>query len=373
MARRRDDDEPDLRLRPVKPRTPRDDGRAWAKGFKLLMHYARTSRRARQGWGSSRGARRGQVRESRAYQQRCAVRAIYSKNATRGQWRAHGRYVARESATLETGAEAAGFNGSGQGIDIAHELDRWQSARDPLVWKLILSPEFGDRMDLERLTREVMKRMEQDLGTRLEWVAVSHHNTEHPHVHVALRGLRDDGQALRLERSYVKEGIRAIAAEACTRQLGYRTELDAAEAERREVFEKRYTSLDRAILNTATAEGSPYLNVVADPNRADLRGNAKLREQHIAARLVVLENMGLAEAAGPNAWHLKRDAEAVLRAMQRVNDHQKILAAQGPRRSLITRRPAISCRGSTRRSNAESATTPNTSRRWIANTSWFTI
>src|SRR5690349_7029717 len=149
MARRRDDDELDLRLRPVKPRAPRDDSRAWAKAFKLLMHYARTSRRAR---GSSGRGGRGQAREPRAYHQRCAVRAIYSKNATRGQWRAHGRYVARESATFATAGEGVGFNASGQGIDVAQELHQWQSAGDPLVWKLILSPEFGDRIDLERLT-----------------------------------------------------------------------------------------------------------------------------------------------------------------------------------------------------------------------------
>jgi type IV secretory pathway VirD2 relaxase len=26
--------------------------------------------------------------------------------------------------------------------------------------------------------------MEKDLDTGLEWIAVEHHNTEHPHVHV---------------------------------------------------------------------------------------------------------------------------------------------------------------------------------------------
>ena len=36
--------------------------------------------------------------------------------------------------------------------------------------------------------------MESDLGTRLEWVATAHYNTEHPHVHVALRGITDLNQ-----------------------------------------------------------------------------------------------------------------------------------------------------------------------------------
>jgi type IV secretory pathway VirD2 relaxase len=50
---------------------------------------------------------------------------------------------------------------------------------------MIVSPEFGERIDLNRLTRDLMGKMEKDLDTRLEWVAVPHFNTEHPHVHVA--------------------------------------------------------------------------------------------------------------------------------------------------------------------------------------------
>lgn len=40
------------------------------------------------------------------------------------------------------------------------------------LWKFIISPEFGDRLNLEKLTREMMDRVEHDLGTSLEWVAV---------------------------------------------------------------------------------------------------------------------------------------------------------------------------------------------------------
>ena len=45
---------------------------------------------------------------------------------------------------------------------------------------MIVSPEFGERIDLDRLTRDVMGRMGQDLGTTLDWAAVAHFNTEHP-------------------------------------------------------------------------------------------------------------------------------------------------------------------------------------------------
>jgi len=104
--------------------------------------------------------------------------------APRGQWRAHGRYIARETASQGRATEA-GFNTTERGIDIADRLGPWQSASDERMWKLIVSPEFGDRMDLVQLTRDLMQRMERDLGTRLEWLAASHFNTDNRHVHVA--------------------------------------------------------------------------------------------------------------------------------------------------------------------------------------------
>jgi type IV secretory pathway VirD2 relaxase len=76
--------------------------------------------------------------------------------------------------------------------------------------------------------------MEKDLGTDLEWVAVEHHNTEHPHAHVVVRGVRNDGAGLRMSRKYIQRGIRSAAEHLCTRQFGFRTELDAADAERRD-------------------------------------------------------------------------------------------------------------------------------------------
>ena len=83
-----------------------------------------------------------------------------------------GRYVARESATHEGDTAVAGFSTRQVGIDIAARLEDWQRANDERMWKLIVSPEFGDRVDLKRLTRYLMSEMQRDLGTPLEWMAV---------------------------------------------------------------------------------------------------------------------------------------------------------------------------------------------------------
>src|SRR6516225_7436929 len=258
------------------------------------MHHAGMSRRQRR-----RAFGRGGGLKRRPYNQRCAVRVMYAKNTTAGQWRAHGRYLARESATGKRNPKAVGFDSGRGSIDIAERLEGLQRAGDDRLWKLNVSPEFGDRMDLKRLTRDLVSRIERDLGTAFEWTAVAHYNTEHPHVHLALRGIDNEGRPLRLSQDYVKQGIREIAEDLCTRQLRYRTESDSAAAQRREVHQHRYTSLDRMIKRDAgdrEESGLPFFTVTKRPG-AGLR-RSPLAEVHTAERLRVLESMGLAENTG---------------------------------------------------------------------------
>jgi type IV secretory pathway VirD2 relaxase len=314
-----DDDRP-IRIRPRKARVPRHEAVAWTSGFRLLMHYARNHRKMSRGTGAAARPQAGHPRS-----QRCAVRVTYLNNRTRGQWKAHGRYLARESAR-DGRDDAAAFNSDRKAVDVVRELDQWQSSGDQRIWKVILSPEFGERIDLHRLTRDLAERIGADLGTNLEWLAVAHYNTEHPHIHMVIRGIKSDRQPLHFDRDYIRHGIREIAEDLCTRQLGYRTGLDAAEAERREISEARFTSLDRLILREVAdvTDDAPYFTVATD--RAGLSESMRLNR---IARLIVLQRMGLAESAGSNTWHVRRDIEEVLRAMQRTRDRQKTLAAHG--------------------------------------------
>jgi hypothetical protein len=325
------DDGRTIRLRPAKPRFARNEGAVWSSGFRLLMRYAGSSRMTRS--PTSGGKEKG----SRPYHQRCAVRVTYVQNKIRGQWKAHGCYLARESASVTTYPNTAGFSRDTEGIDISQRLEIWQRAGDETIFKLIISPEFGDRVDLTRLTRELIERMEDDLGTGLEWVGVEHHNTEHPHVHVAVRGIKADGRSLRLAREYVQSGIRNIAQDLCTRQLGYRTELDAADAERREVTEKRFTSIDRSLQRRAPPlnwEDEPeYFTVTMNLATSGSSGMTRLHREYEITRLAVLRQMGLAESAGPTVWRVRRDFEPILRAMPRTSEQTKNTSRQ--RRFII--------------------------------------
>jgi len=138
-----------FRLRPRKP-PARNERRVCASAYKIIMHHARMSGASKRGTGGSG------VKRSRPYFQKCAVRVMYSKNSKPGHWRAHGRYIARESATHEGDPGAVGFNTREESVDIAARLEAWQKANDERFWKLIVSPEFGDRTDLKRLTRDLM-------------------------------------------------------------------------------------------------------------------------------------------------------------------------------------------------------------------------
>src|SRR5947208_2881613 len=213
------------------------------------------------------------------------------------------------------------------GVDIAQRLDTWHKAGDERLFKIIVSPEFGDRIDLENHTRELMARMERDLNTDLEWVAVIHYNTEHPHVHIALRGVDQRGKSLRLPREYVKSGIRSRAEDLLTKELGHRTIDDAIEAQRREVNQFRFTSLDRMIQRQNPAQAD-YFVVQCDPAQPRV-GSFFRTQQHLAARLAQLERMELAEGLGQSLWRVRGDFAEVLRRMQRTRDRQKVLAAHG--------------------------------------------
>jgi hypothetical protein len=307
-----------FRLRPRAPRRTDDNSGFWPTALRRVLQLVQVTCKAErrvQTTSNCNMAKRG----GRWFAQRCAVRVTYSPNRTHGHWAAHGRYVVRERAAGENRQPSRGFDANSDEFDIVHTVAGWQNAGDPRMFKLILSPEFGERLDLKELTRQLLHRMEADLGKHLEWVAVSHFNTEHPHTHVLLRGFAD-GQEVRLVPRYIKVGIRKHAEDLCTAQLGYRTEADRAQARVREVDQARFTSLDFTLRGQNTAESdSP---ATPDHFIAVITGADPL----LARRLHVLRSMGLAEPIDGSRWQVREDFEAVLRSMKKTADRQQMLA-----------------------------------------------
>jgi hypothetical protein len=269
------------------------------------------------------------------------VRVTYASNRVRGQWRAHGKYVAREAATeapeRDTPGEresvpearagtreraAPGYDARASGVDVARQLDAWQGAGDPRVFKFILSPEFGDRVDLTQLTRDVLGDLERRLGRPLTWVAVNHYNTEHPHTHVALRGVGMDGKPVLLSREMVQRGLREIAQQAVTRQLGYRTRADRERAESRERVLTKVTVHDRRLRDVAELLPDGRLRVT--PHRAGAL--SALQREGLRERLRHLAALQLAKSDGRGSWLVQGDFDVALTALAESADRQRALA-----------------------------------------------
>ena len=313
-----------IRLRPRRSkRNPNDDPRRFAGALGSFLRLVQMTRRHR---GGKR--RSSQSRPSRLYGQRVSVRVTYSSNKNPGQWKAHGRYIARDTATQGGDPSRAGFDATRNDLNIASVLDKWQHAGDERFFKIIVSPEFGERLNLQDQTRKLLRRMEQDLRTRLEWVAAAHFNTEHPHVHIALRGKEQNGSPLVMTRDYIRSGIRTHAENLATEALGFRTERDAEEVRQREITQNRYTSLDRIIQRSSFGQSSWFVMTI-DVTGAGLSERERILQQNLSARLAYLEKMHLAKPIGPQQWAVQSDFESVLRTLQRTVDRQKMLAAHG--------------------------------------------
>lgn len=227
--------------------------------------------------------------------------------------KAHLRYLQRDGVTRE-GAPGDLYDGTKDRCDGTSFLDR--SDGDRHQFRFIVSAEDAiEYQDLKALTRRLMWQMEQDLGTKLDWIAVDHYNTGHPHTHIVLRGKDDRGKDLIIAREYLSRGMRERAAEIVTIDLGPRTDHEIQSRLRAEVEQERFTNLDRSLLRETGPDGTVRSGREQDTFRQTLR----------AGRLQKLKRLGLADEISPGRWHLSPDLEPILRRMGERGDIIKTL------------------------------------------------
>src|SRR3989441_3247766 len=267
-------------------------------------------RRRRQPSAAPRARGAGVVGGVRSHRRRSVVKVAYIRNRRAGAWRAHGAYLARDGAQ-RPGQRGLGFTANRDDLDLAATLGAWQAAGDARLWKAIISPEQGAELDLRVHARALVRQMEHDLGTRLEWVAIDHHNTDNPHVHLLIRGREDHGRPLTIDPGYIQRGIRERSEELATRVLGLRTDHEILASRARVVERAQFTELDRRLLARADAQGRVSY---AGPFLKDQRRLAE-RSQELR-RLEVLVSLGLARRIGAGRWALSRELEPTLRQCQ---------------------------------------------------------
>jgi type IV secretory pathway VirD2 relaxase len=223
----------------------------------------------------------------------------------------HLRYLRREGVTRD-GEKARMFGPDTNDADVKDFTERCEDDRHH--FRFIVSPEdAADMSDLKGYARDLMREVEKDLGTKLDWVGVDHWNTDNPHVHVILRGRADDGKDLVIARDYISEGMRARAQDLVTQELGPRTDLDIRRSLDNQIEAERWTRLDRQLVRDAGQQG--VIDLAPHPDRQP--------EEYLTqkvGRLRKLESLGLAHQPGPGQWVMAHETEATLRALGERGD-----------------------------------------------------
>ena len=310
-----------------KPKLGKIRSRGSKSGRKFLHQVLAASNLARGGGGKSnfsgsrigRGAGVGRVLASRdryaAFRQRrVIIKSRIVKLAGKGMngAKAHLRYIQRDGVTRE-GEPGQLYNALETEADGKAFLERADGDRHQ--FRFIVAPEDGaDYEDLKPLTRRLMVQMEEDLGTKLDWVAVDHFNTGHPHTHIMLRGRDDKGHDLIIARDYITTGMRERAAELISLDLGPRTDREIENRLRHEVEQERLTSIDRRLMREMDENG---IVSVIDRNA--------FQQTLRAGRLKKLARLGLAEELRPGGWRLEEGLEDTLRRMGERGDIIKTL------------------------------------------------
>jgi type IV secretory pathway VirD2 relaxase len=332
----RSDGDDRFRLRPGAPRQ---------RGDTFVAQVLRQTSKA----ANATGGRRGKIPGSRlgrghvaarftgqslsAHSRRATVkvRLVYLKQAGARSTVTHLRYIEREGVGRD-GEPGRAYSTATDEADLTVFEERGRGDRHQ--FRFIVSPEDGAELgDLRTYTRHLMARMEADLGTRLDWVAVDHWNTDNPHTHVVLRGKDDTGRDLIIAQAYLTRGLRERAAELATEWLGPRTEQEIQRTLAREVEQERWTSLDRTLQRKAV-DGQVRTERLNEPRLHRQRESLIGRLQH-------LQRMGLASQPQAGAWVVHVEAEPTLRAMGERGDIIRTMqrAMGGTQRELAVFEP----------------------------------
>lgn len=284
-------------------------------GHRRVAGFFKTVRRGGARISSGKRAYR-QIRRTpsrtRAFQRRVLVKVHIQKMAGNGlrAQSLHLKYIERESAARD-GEPGRLYN------DVSDEVDRdafeERGRDDRHQFRVIISPEDASELsNLRDYTRDVIREMERDLGTKLDWVAADHYDTGQPHTHLVIRGKRDDGHDLVIPKRYVAHGIRGRAQELAELELGSVTQLEGRTRLAHMVKQERLTEIDRGIFRQSH-EG------IVDFSGAAKRGQL-WRRQLEKMRLQTLQKLGLAENIGGGQWRIGENAEATLKRMGERGD-----------------------------------------------------
>jgi len=264
---------------------------------------------SRIGRGSGTGRILGGSNHSGPRSRRVVVKARIMRLAGNGSKAAvaHLRYLQRDGTTRE-GERGTLYSAELDNADGKAFLERGTGDRHQ--FRFIVAAEDGaEYQDMKPMIRRLMTQAEKDLGTKLDWVAVDHFNTGHPHSHILVRGRDDQGKDLIIAREYITKGLRQRAVDLVNLDLGPRTDREIMRSNLREISQERFTGIDRRLLRAVDAEG-----LVSPSHRDGVERSLR------TGRLATLARMGLADEEQRGRWRLAENLEPTLREMGRRGD-----------------------------------------------------
>jgi type IV secretory pathway VirD2 relaxase len=277
------------------------------------LHRGSARGKGRGGFGRGRAASLGALRGLTSKSRGAVVKARVVRHGPKAApLAAHLSYLRRDGVSRD-GAPGKMFDAAGDAADARAFAERCQGDRHH--FRFIVSPDDAAELsDLRAFTRDLMTQVSRDLGTKIDWVAIDHWNTEHPHIHVLARGRADDGNDLVISRDYISRGFRARAAQLVNLELGPRSEQEILRSLERQVDADRWTPIDQALAREAARHDGvvdlrPAADQVMDVERTIL-----------VVRARKLERLGLAAPLGSGQWMMTEEAESVLRAMGERGD-----------------------------------------------------
>ena len=249
---------------------------------------------------SSMGARNIYIKDHDIYSRRVIVKARYVKNNGTGfkeKIRAHLEYISRSNSGMD-GEKPELFSKDDIPIvtkDIVKKLEE-----SPYNFRFIISPEDGAMIDMKLFTKDLVRTIEKDLQTKLEWVASCHYDTNEPHVHIVINGMDGSGKKLLLSRDYISRGIRNRASEIINKKIGLRNLEEIAHSLKLDAYKNKKCELDTIIKNN-TIDG------VIDLSKINNNDYSEDLKDVIYERLAHLQRSSLAVYVSENKWRIKDD------------------------------------------------------------------
>ena len=173
----------------------------------------------------------------------------------------------------------------------------------PGHFSFIISPE-NQNVNLEILTNDFIRRIENITGYKLVWKGAVHNDTNHHHAHLCINMKDENGRKVYFQKKYISKVFRELLSNSCTQLVGYRSQEEIQKARANLYLSKSFTELDKTILSFTNND------IVL-----------KKLPQEIQNRIVFLADLELAEKVQDGVYTMKEGWNDTLMYAGRFNSY----------------------------------------------------